>query len=285
MATIVWAAGLAVIILWFFLHPGRCSDGQRAMMYGVNHAHRGLHTPDKTVPENSLAAFRAAVAAGYGIELDIQLTRDSYVVVFHDDTVNRVCGKTGRVDDYTLKQLRRFHLCGTQEQIPLFREVLEVIDGRVPLIIELKTGPRNNELCQKAMELLRSYHGIYCIESFDPRIVAWFKKNAPQVLRGQLSDSRKNFIAGKQNKYLAFFLGNLLTNVLARPQFIAYGPGKKSFFVRFAEACGAIRVCWTVRPDDDTAAKETENDAVIFEFYLPEKIYKTSPGLPRPKQL
>ncbi len=163
-------------------------------------------------------------------------------------------------------------LCGTQETIPLLTEVFEVMGGRTPMIIELKTGRRNDELCEKGLALMRAYNGPYCIESFDPRIVRWFRKNAKDVLRGQLSDAPASF--RDEPKPLAFALGCLFTNVLARPQFIAYGPGKKPWTARLAEAMGAIRVCWTVRPEDDINAKEAGNDAVIFEFYHPAPKYK-----------
>lgn len=272
MQHILWWIGVFIIAIWFILRPGKYTEGQKSLFYGVNHAHRGLHTPDKSIPENSLPAFGAAVAAGYGIELDIQLSRDEEVVVFHDDTLSRVCGKEGRVDDYLLKQLLRFHLCGTEEKIPLLTEVLQLVDGKVPLIIELKTGPRNQLLCEKAMEILRDYKGVYCIESFDPRIVRWFKKHQPQILRGQLTDRPENFKG--QPRLQSFALGNVLTNVLARPQFIAYGPGPKTRCARLADAMGAMRVCWTVRKEEEAAQKQDENDAVIFEFYLPEPIYK-----------
>ena len=234
----MWVLAVCIVLLWLFLRPGRYGEAQKQLVYGVNHAHRGLHTKDKTVPENSLPAFRAAAEAGYGVELDIQLSRDGQVVVFHDDTLDRVCGVHGRVDEFTFEELRGMRLCGTQETIPLLTEVFEVMGGRTPMIIELKTGRRNDELCEKGLALMRAYNGPYCIESFDPRIVRWF------------------------------------TNVLARPQFIAYGPGKKPWTARLAEAMGAIRVCWTVRPEDDINAKEAENDAVIFEFYHPAPKYK-----------
>ena len=276
----MWVLAVCIVLLWLFLRPGRYGEAQKQLVYGVNHAHRGLHTKDKTVPENSLPAFRAAAEAGYGVELDIQLSRDGQVVVFHDDTLDRVCGVHGRVDEFTFEELRGMRLCGTQETIPLLTEVFEVMGGRTPMIIELKTGRRNDELCEKGLALMRAYNGPYCIESFDPRIVRWFRKNAKDVLRGQLSDAPASF--RDEPKPLAFALGCLFTNVLARPQFIAYGPGKKPWTARLAEAMGAIRVCWTVRPEDDINAKEAENDAVIFEFYHPAPKYKRfcAPFLP-----
>ena len=184
--------------LWVLLRPGRCKAGQQLPFLGVNHAHRGLHSEDKTVPENSLPAFRAAVEAGYGMELDIQLSKDGQVMVFHDDTLDRVCGVHGRVDAFTFDELRQMHLCGTQETLPLLTEVFEVVQGRQPMIIELKTGPRNNELCEKGLAPMRDYQRRYpgaafCVESFDPRIVAWFRRNAPDIFRGQLADEPKSY--------------------------------------------------------------------------------------------
>lgn len=271
MATILWILGVVIIVFYYLLRPARHTKEQAKMLSGVNFAHRGLHRADKSVPENSLAAFSAACEAGYGIELDIQLTLDGAVVVFHDDDLLRVSGVEGRVDSYTLQELRAMRLEGTNESIPLFTEVLAAVDGRVPIIIELKTGPRNQELCRKALHLMRRYQGDFCIESFDPRIVRYFRLHADDILRGQLSDKASSF-TGKP-LYLRLALGNLFTNVLARPQFIAYGPGRKSIFVRACEAMGALRVCWTLRPGDDIKAKQAANDAVIFELYLPEVNY------------
>lgn len=272
MQLVIWILAVCLAALYLLLCPGRFSDAQRQMITGVNHAHRGLHTKDRAIPENSLPAFRAAVEAGYGVELDIQLSKDGQVVVFHDDTLDRVCGVHGRVDAFTLAELREMRLCGTGETIPLLTEVFDVMAGKTPMIIELKTGPRNGELCKKALAQMRAYSGPYCIESFDPRIVRWFKKNAPDILRGQLADAPRAY--GKRARLQGFVMGHLLSNGLARPQFIAYGPGKKPCTARLAEALGALRVCWTVRPEDDIAAKEAENDAVIFEFYRPKPKYR-----------
>ena len=112
------------------LFPGAATKRQKAPFMGVNFAHRGLHSRDKSVPENSLAAFELAASAGYGIELDVQLSKDGQVVVFHDDTLDRVCGVHGRVDAFDYSQLREMKLCGSEQTIPLFTEVLQTIRGR-----------------------------------------------------------------------------------------------------------------------------------------------------------
>ena len=276
MELLIWCIGVLLLLIWFCVKPGRLSAAQAAPFYGVNHAHRGLYAQDQSVPENSLPAFAAAADKGYGMELDIQLSLDGEVVVFHDDTLARMCGIGGRVDAFPLARLREMPLAGTAERMPLLTEVFDTVAGKAPIIIELKTGPRNEELCRKGLALMRAYQkqygGAFCVESFDARIVAWFRKNAPDILRGQLTDSPRALGSGRP--VLDFIAGNLLSNVIARPQFIAHGPGRKTALTRFAEACGAMPVYWTARPGDDAAALEEYYDAVIFEHYAPKPKYK-----------
>lgn len=256
--------GTAAAVTAWLVAPGIAGKKKKEPFMHQNIAHRGLHTEDKTVPENSLPAFKAAVAKGYGVELDVQLSSDGYVVVFHDDTLNRVCGVDSRVDAKTLAELKELRLCGTDETIPLFSEVLEAIGGKTPIICELKTGPNNKELCRKTLEFIRSYEGSICIESFDPTIVAWFRFNAPDLLRGQLAD-RPSAYRQMFSAPLPALLGNCLMNFAARPQFIAYNCVKKPVPVRLSEMMGAMRFCWT---SHDTS-HEDKNDTVIFEFYTP----------------
>jgi len=269
--TLLVLAALLLLAL-FLLWPGHPSREKAAPFAGRNYAHRGLHSRDKSVPENSLAAFRLAAEAGYGIELDIQLSKDGEVVVFHDDTLDRVCGVHGRVDAFTLAELRAMRLCGTDEQIPLLTEVFAAVAGRSPFIIELKSGPRNTLLCEKGLALMRAYTaGPYCIESFDPRIVAWFRRNAPGRLRGQLASAPKSYDIPKIG---ALALGNLLLNVIARPEFIAYKDEKKPALVRFAGRHGPLRAVWTAREEGESPRVEQQNDMVIFEFYHPAPRYR-----------
>lgn len=258
---------IVMMVLLYMIWPGRPSEAQRAIFGRVWFAHRGLHTQDRTVPENSLPAFAAAAQRGCGVELDVQLSKDGQVVVFHDDTLERVTGAAGRVDSRTLEELQQLRLCNTQATIPLFTQVLEVLNGSGPLIVELKTGPRNRELCQKTLEILRRYPGEYCIESFDPSIVGWFRRNAPDVLRGQLSDAQRNFTMLSKPK--GFLLSRCLGNFLARPQFIAWGPGPHNLLERLVCGLGPLRVRWTVHPQDDRQALLEEYDAQIFEFFDP----------------
>jgi len=129
------AAITAVAAPVFLLAPGVANKRQKSPFMGTNFAHRGLHSRDKTVPENSLEAFRLAARQGYGVELDVQLTRDGHVVVFHDATLDRVCGVEGRVDELTYGELCKLRLCGSEYGIPLLSEVLAVIRNRGPSLL------------------------------------------------------------------------------------------------------------------------------------------------------
>ena len=248
--------------------PGKVTKRQKAPFLGQNFAHRGLHTRDRSIPENSLPAFERAVAAGYGMELDVQLSKDGEVVVFHDDTLDRVCGVHARVDELSWAELQELRLCGTEYGIPLFSEVLAVVRGRTPLIVELKTGKRNRELCEKTYALLSDYRGDACVESFNPLIVGWFRIHAHDLLRGQLAAPMRNY--KEQSRPAAFLLSHCLLNVFGRPQFIAYKIGYRPPTVRLAERMGAMRVGWTSHEPKN----EAHRDAVIFEFYRPKPQYK-----------
>lgn len=253
----------------FLLAPGGVTKRQKAPFYGVNFAHRGLHSRDMSVPENSLAAFELAAQAGYGIELDVQLSRDGQVVVFHDDTLDRVCGVKGRVDAYDYSELRQMRLCGSEQTVPLFTEALKVIRGRGPLLVELKNGPRNRELCEKTYAILSEYRGDVCIESFNPLIVGWFRLHARDLVRGQLAQPMR-YYKGETSAPMAFLLSHGLTNFFCRPQFIAYRIGYRPPTVRLATALGAMRFGWT----SHEPRNEKGRDAVIFEFYKPRLKFK-----------
>ena len=261
---------LLVLLFLFLIFPARASKEARAPFSGRPYAHRGLYALDQSVPENSLPAFRRAVEAGYGAELDVQLTKDGQVVVLHDDDLERACGRKGSVCDYTLAELQSFPLFGTDERIPLFSEVLSVFSGRQPLIVELKfAAPNVRELCDAVRRMLADYEGPACVESFHPDVVRYFRLNDPTRLRGQLSQAAAAW-KGKLPGWQGFLFSRLLFNFRARPQFIAYGLGPKPWPVRLCESLGAMKVCWTAREEGLHAGRMKENDAVIFEGYRPD---------------
>jgi len=266
---------LIAAALVFCVAPGKIPpEAKKAALpfIGLNCAHRGLHTEDQSVPENSLAAFEAAREGGYGVELDVQLSKDGFVVVFHDDDLVRACGIDKKVNTLDYEELSELRLFGTNERIPLFTEVLKVL-GDAPVIVELKTAGANNaEHCQKTLDILRENGRFWCIESFDPRIGAWFRKNAPDVLRGQLSSAAHNF--DTVSKLQAFLLSSLLLNFLSRPHFVAYSTDPRPFTELLCRLFGAMTVVWTLHPDHDIAMFEQKNDAVIFEYYTPKPRYR-----------
>ena len=264
----------AVILLLVALWPGRPSAALVAPFTGRNFAHRGLHSPDKSVPENSLAAFRLAAEAGYGIELDIQLSKDGQVVVFHDDTLNRMCRKEGRVCTYTLEELKQLQLKDTEFKIPEFREVLEIVDGKVPLLIEIKLPTHNTKTCMILNRELKNYHGKYCIESFNSLALRWFKRHRPGIVRGQLSDRFRK--SDGVNLILRFLAARLMLNWVGRPDFIAYNyRHANKLALRLQRILFRVPTfAWTVQNQPDCRQCCRKFDTVIFDGFLPEKEYK-----------
>jgi len=265
----IFAAAVTAALPLLLVAPGKATRRRKAPFTGVNFAHRGLHTRDRSVPENSLEAFRLAAQAGYGIELDVQLSKDGQVVVFHDDTLDRVCSFHGKVCELSYDELKQLSLCSTRFTVPLFTDVLNVIGGKGALIVELKSGNRNRELCEKTYRILEDYRGDVCIESFDPRIVFWFKKHAPDLIRGQLAQPYKSY-ANEVSPAMAFLLSHGLTNILTRPHFMAYKIGREPLILRSFYAMGGLRIGWT----SHEPANEKGRDGVIFEFYKPKQQYR-----------
>ena len=209
------------LLIYALIIRGRVGEkGLEDLRYWV-YAHRGLH--DKSfVPENSMLAFQKALEKGYGIELDVHLLKDGGLAVIHDSSLKRTAGVDVNIEDLTLDQLKNYHLEGTTETIPTFREVLSLYNGQAPLIIELKAANGNAaKLSEAVCNALNTYHGPYCIESFDPRCLLWLKRNRPDVIRGQLSMNFMKNPSG-QGKFIDFILTFLLGNLLTRPDFIAY---------------------------------------------------------------
>lgn len=232
--------------------------------YHRNFAHRGLFD-NRSRCENSLSAFRAAVEHGYGIELDLQMTADGRIVVFHDEDLMRMCSSPLKVEQASYAQLVQYNLGQTHEKIPLFSQVLREVDGRVPLIVEIKFTEQVETVCLKVYDLLRRYPGDYCIESMNPLIVSWFYKNAPQIMRGQLAT---RFESG--SKIGSAALGGMMFNFLSKPHFVAYNNrfAADSRAFSFCKACGAMTVGWTIREQDYEAAAKMY-DAIIFEGFEP----------------
>ena len=271
-------AGIVVFVLLLVYllccMPYRAKPAQKAPFMGLMAAHRGLYEKDQSIPENSLEAFRRAAAAGYGVELDVQLTKDGEVVVFHDDTVDRMTAAKGRVDSFTLEELQALPLMGTEHRVPLFTDVTAVLDGVSPTIVELKSTKNVDGLCRKTLAILRTLKGPYCVESFDPRIVRWFYRNAPDLMRGQLTESYRYWRKSGKTVWQSFLMHSLCFNFLTHPQFIAFGRGARPLSWFLGKVAGAAHVFWTEHPDHDHKKLQKQYDCIIFEHYRPAARYQ-----------
>lgn len=233
------------------------------------YAHRGLHDHDAGIPENTMAAMERAAAHGYGIELDVQLTKDGKAVVFHDFDLKRMCGIEADVDEFTFEELQEYPILGTEERIPLFRDVLKLIDGRVPVIVELKMKTLASPICEKADEILADYKGEYCVESFHPKALWWYRINRPGVCRGQLSmNFRKDHLQGRFHGLHQHLIGNFLV----KPDFIAYDcrSKKEISLILCRNLFGCPAYAWTVRSERELEECRKYFDCFIFEDFLPE---------------
>ncbi len=245
-------------------HPG-LKDLQ-----GWGYAHRGLHK--EGIPENSMAAFRAALDKGYGIELDIHLMADGNLAVIHDASLKRTAGADVQIEDLTAEDLENYRLEGTGEKIPLFKDVMALYEGKAPMIVELKPVNGNHAaLAEAACEILKDYQGVYCIESFDPRCIQWLRKNCPQIIRGQLTE---NFWAhdDKLSPAIRFVLTHNLLNFTTCPDFVAYkfADRKDSFTTALCRVAWDIQgVSWTIRSQEDYDVAVQEGWLPIFEGFEP----------------
>ncbi len=257
---------LALIVLLYFIVLLPTGHRTPAPELLTDYAHRGLHGDG--IPENSLAAFRKAAEMGYGMELDVQLSADGEVMVFHDYTLERMTGRAGKLADYSAAELDKMALAGTDEKIPRLTEVLALVNGRVPLLIELKGENLKTALAPKLDSLLAGYHGSYCIESFNPFLLVWHKKHRPNVFRGLLLT---NTAQSRGRTPLNLLLDLMAFNWAARPHFISYNSICETRFpVRFCtDLCRAARFTWTVRTEEEYRKARDAGVCTIFEGFLP----------------
>lgn len=228
-------------------------------------AHRGLHQ-GKTVPENSLLAFEAAIAQGYPIEMDLHLLADGELAVFHDKTLDRLTGQPGTIGEQTLITLKQYRLYDTDQIIPSLVEALDFIQGRVPVLIEIKNEGRVGALEQALLNRLTTYQGDFAVQSFNPLSLQWFKRHAPHIRRGQLSSAIGWEPAPR---HLALAHSNLLFNWASQPHFIAYDLRSLPKLSTTVAKC-AFRIpiiTWTVRNPSDQAKAQHCADNYIFDAF------------------
>lgn len=269
--TLECIAVLAVLYMLAIM-PRMVGRPDTSLFKKVYFAHRGLHDNKGDAPENSMAAFRKAVEEGLGMELDVQVTKDGVPVIFHDFKLDRICKAEGKITGCTYDELQKYKLCDSDERIPKLSELLEMVDGKVPLIVEIKAETADVSCCRVIDRMLRAYKGAYCIESFNPMVLWWFRRNHRDVVRGQLSSNFRR--EGEYWNILYFLMTHLLFNFLTKPDFIAYNH-------KFSEEPGR-RICrrlyrhpaaaWTIRSQQDLEALKGEYDVFIFDSFLPAKI-------------
>ena len=259
------SASLAVILIILYVlilvRPPKKTSPDAALLR--DYAHRGLHGGG--VPENSLKAFELACEAGYGIELDVQLSRDGHVMVFHDYTLLRMTGRDSLLSELDASELAALSLDGTDQTIPTLREVLELVDGRVPILVELKGEDTNTALCEKVAVLLGEYTGPYCLESFNPLLIGHMKKRLPETYCGLLYTNVCR--DKKKSSLLNIALTAMALNVVARPDFIAYNKADRdSLPVRITTGLyGAGKAVWTVTTAEELDTAHRKGEIPIFE--------------------
>ncbi len=265
---VIFCIALVLVVLYLLAIMPRFTPKPMEEFKGWYYAHRGLHDNPSDAPENSAKAMRLAVENGYGIELDVQLTKDEKVVVFHDNTLKRLCGVDANVNSMTYEELRQLRLLDSNEKIPLLSEVLKMIDGKVPFIMEVKMVNSRTRVCELADKELRGYEGLYCMESFHPFAVRWYRKNRPDVIRGQLSANFKK--EGQKEGVQEWLVHQLLINVLGRPDFVAYSHKSASNLSRrLTRRMGATAAAWTIRSQEELDRNRKNFDLFIFEGFRP----------------
>lgn len=230
------------------------------------YAHRGLFGGD--LPENSMAAFAAAVEAGYGIELDVHTTTDGVAVVHHDDSLIRLCGVDKMIEQCSYDEIKDVTL-PDGSRLPLFSEVLALVDGRVPLIVELKaTKSADTRVADVAARELENYKGEYCIESFDPFVVKRYKKFRRGVMCGQLAGRTYEKSDSFSRKVTKFLAEKMVFNVISRPDFVAYQFAyRRNISCVLCRLFGAESAYWTIKNQNDCAVTRKAGAAAIFQEF------------------
>lgn len=232
-------------------------------------AHRGYFN-NVDIPENSYPAFEEAVKRGYGIELDVQLTTDNKLVIFHDDSLKRMCGVKKKLTSMSYDELCSHKLLETQFTAPLFKDVLDMVDGKVPLIIEIKPHGPFIKTSRELAKVLDNYQGVFCVESFNPAVIRWFRKNRPSVIRGILANDYLRI--KKKTLTQKLLVSNLLFNAYCKPDFIAYNFEYSSKWA--LNICKKLFNCnmaaWTIRSSDQLEKAKEFFEVFIFDSFKPD---------------
>jgi glycerophosphoryl diester phosphodiesterase len=230
-------------------------------------AHRGLH--DENYPENSLPAFQNAVDKGFNIETDLHVLKDGKIALFHDFNTLRICGIDSKLADLSSDDLKNYKLSGTEYTIPLLEDLLAVAEGKVGVLLELKTIPfKTRGFNKKVYEALKNYKGNFAVQSFDPLSVLWFRMRAPEIFRGQLAAF---YDGSRAMRFISYTLKSLRYRKFNKPDFVAYKvenlPNKYSDKIKREKT---KLLAWTVKTPQNVETAESYCDNYIFEDFIPE---------------
>jgi glycerophosphoryl diester phosphodiesterase len=228
-------------------------------------AHRGLH--NETYPENSISSFKQAISNQYAIELDIHLLADGEIVVFHDEDLLRVTGNKGLLKNLTAEDLCQYTLAGSEETIPLLKDVLELVAGKVPLVIEIKNLKRIGKLENQLLLLLKDYKGEVAIQSFNHLSLVWFRLKRPEIARGMLSSLN----LGKLNLIKNSIVKNYLLYPLVAPTYIGHDVESLNSNIvgLLKKHCDIPLIAWTIKNEEQYQEILAYCENIIFEGFRP----------------
>lgn len=240
-----------------------------AWLFTTPIAHRGLHDRSRQIPENSIPAFTDAIENGFSIELDIRRTSDNQIVAFHDSNLLRQTGSNRLIRSLTLQSLKDLRLNNTEHRIPLFEDILNIVAGRVPILIDIKNEEAAGAFEKKIYEIIRMYSGKFAIESFNPYTLRWFKNNAPHILRGRVAFDHDSIRFNFLRRYL---VGRYLRESSGSPDFIAYDIRCRPYWaVQVYRRMGAVVIGWTAKNKKQMSTCLKHFDNMMFEGFIPDK--------------
>jgi glycerophosphoryl diester phosphodiesterase len=232
-------------------------------------AHRGFHSGDSEYPENSLKAFERAMRRGFSFELDVHLLSDGHVCVFHDPNTKRMTGVNRSIKELNSLEIKKMRLLESNQKIPLLEEVLSQIQGKIPILIEIKSKGVVGELESAVSSVLSRYRGKYALLSFNPHTLRWFRENFPEAPRGQLAGGFKDKTVPMLRRLL---LKNLLYNSISKPHFIGYDVRYlPSLPVAILRKRGIPIIGWTVRSFEELKRVRSFCNNIVFEGFDPEE--------------
>lgn len=269
--------GILLIVFLFFVLPGNPKKAiKHDWLYSTYIAHRGYFNNEKGIVENTKTAFLLAINKGFNIETDISLTLDNQIVVYHDSDFKRLFNLDKKISELTLKEIKELRYENSSDEVLEFKEFLDLIDGKTGLLIEFKSQSTKRDiiLCEKAMEILKDYKGRYALQSFQPLIVSYFKKNYPFIPRGQLfmkfnlkeeaKNARGKGFKGVVGVVTKWMFNNKLTNLISRPMFIDHSHHNIDFIAKLVHLFVPL-IVYTVVDEETFNRLNKKVDNIIFE--------------------